>query len=226
MKDRRAVTLDRLREAFSSGEWGPPSGECPGPAVLWASAAGELDPAADEAVLRHLAHCSQCASIWRLAREMAAPEEAGGSQVVPLDAGRRPPVWRRPGVLAAAATLLVAVGLGTGVLMERRHAASPPVYRKQPAASEIVASPAAAVLPRSRCRLRWSGVPDGSRFDLTVTGGELGVLAVARGLTAAEYLVPPDRIPEGTREILWRVTAHLPDGGTLRSRTFTSRIRD
>ena len=226
MKIRGAAEMDRLREAFSRGDMDAPSGECPDPGVLWASAAGELDPAANEAVLLHLARCGPCSSIWRLAREMARPEEAGGSQVAPLDEGRRPPIWRRPGVLAAAATLLVAVGLGTGVLMERRHATSPPVYRRQPSPSGIVASPGTGVLPRSRCLLRWSGAPAGSRFDLTVTGKELGVLAMVRGLTAAEYLLPQDRIPEGTHEILWRVTAHLPHGGILRSKTFTSRIED
>ncbi len=224
MNEREQDELTRLREAFSSVSWEPPSGDCPDSETLWASAAGELDTAANEAVLLHVARCGQCSAGWRLAREMISPGETVEERVVPLEKSRRSRIWRRPTFLAAAATLLIGLGLGTGLLIQHRKVAPQPVYRQQQPAFKIVAPPATEHLSRSGCRLRWNAGRAGTRYDLTVTGDDLGVLAVVKGLTAPEYLVPAEQIPESTREILWRVTAHLPGGDTVRSGTFRSRI--
>ncbi len=224
MNEREHAELARLREAFASGPWEVSTEGCPDPETLWASAAGELDTAENEAVLLHLARCRLCAAGWRLAREMISPGETGEERVVSLEKGRRPRIWRRPALLAAAATLLIGLGLGTSMLIQHRQAAPQPVYRRQQAALKIVASPVTQHLPRSGCRLRWNAGPPGTRYDLTVTGNDLGVLAVVKGLTAPQYLVPAEKIPTSTGEILWRVTVHLPGGDTLRSGTFRSRI--
>jgi len=224
MNEREHVELVRLREAFSSGPWDVSTEGCPDSGTLWASAAGELDAAENEGVLLHLARCRQCATGWQLAREMISPGETGGERVLSLEKGRRSRIWRRPTLLAAAATVLIGLGLGTGLLLQNRRVAPQPVYRQQQPTFEIVASPETQHLAPSGCRLRWNAGPAGIRYDLTVTTDDLGVLAVVKGLTAPEYLVPAEEIPKSTREILWRVTAHLPGGDTLRSGTFRSRI--
>jgi hypothetical protein len=51
-------------------------------------------------------------------------------------------------------------------------------------------------------------------------------VADARGLSAPEYLVPPERLaslPAGTK-LLWRVEAVAPGGARLVSGTFVSRL--
>ncbi|NOZ94319.1 MAG: zf-HC2 domain-containing protein [Acidobacteria bacterium] len=226
MTRREPGDLARLRDAFSAEAWAPPGTGCPDAEELWASAAGELDPQADQKILLHLAECAQCSGAWRLAREIVSPGETAEERVVRLEKGRRSRTWRRPAYLAAAATLLIGLGLGTGLLINRRGPASQPVYRQQRASVNIVASPQTQRLPRSACRLRWSAGPAGSRYDLTVTTKDLDILAVVRGLTEPEHLLPPEKIPRSTREILWRVTVHLPGGGSVSSKTFSSRIVD
>ena len=215
--------LDRLQDAFSSEKWGEPGADCPDEETLWASAAGELPPEEDHAVVLHLAGCPRCAPIWRLAREMIVPGEE--MTVVPLDAGRGTRPWQRPALLAAAAVVILGIGLGS-ILLHRGAPPSPPVYRQQTEKTRIVASPDTRQLPRTACRLRWSAGPEGTHYDLTVCGKDLSIVTVVKGLKRPEYVLPPERIPEPAGEILWRVTAHLPDGHTVTSRTFTSRIAE
>jgi len=223
-ESRQGDELDRLRKAFSGQEWTARDGECPNTEKLWASAMGELDPAGEEAVILHLARCAPCASSWRLAREMIAPiEDAPASHETVVRRGRA--WWRGPGALAAAAALLIGMGLGT-LLFRRGEHASRPVYREQAQTTRIVALPATRAVSRAACRLQWKGGPEGSRYDLTVTGENLESICIVKALTAPEYTVPADHIPPATHEILWRVTAHLPAGEILRSGTFRSRLAE
>ena len=224
--NRRPEDLEtrHLEEAFSGGDWEPPGEECPGSGELWASAAGELEPEADRRIILHLADCGGCSSAWRLAREMMET----GERVPAAPTGRKRPAggWRSPAALAAAATVLIGLGLGTGLLLERREPMSPPVYRQQAVEAGLEAAPETGRMPRDTVVLRWYGAPGGSRYDLTVTDTDLNVLLTVRDLRTPEHRVEPEVIPPGTEEILWRVTARLPDGGTVASRTFVSRLVD
>ena len=214
--------LDQLRQAFTTETTTRGSEECPDTASLWNSAAGTLDPMADEAILLHVASCPSCTIAWKLARELLQEQgELGNAGPVSLDTRR--PVWRRPAFLAMAATLLLAVGLGSGLLL-RERATRPVVYRTQ--AQEIVLEPEASSLerPRDACELRWKGAPEGSRFDIIVTDPDVDVLYEARRLTESRCLVPAERLPSPGGSILWQVTAHLPRGGTVTSRTFETAI--
>jgi len=216
MTTDRTGDLARLRRAFT----GHPSGggeDCPDPALLWESAAGELDPAAETPILLHIAGCPDCATAWELAREMA--EDAGRTGTVSPLARPGTPAWRRPGVLAAAATLLLAIGLG-GSLLIHRPAPGPDVYREQAGGTVLRADPVCRRLPRAACRLRWTGAPKGTRYDVVVTDENLDVLCEARRLPDPEFLVPENTLPPAGSTILWRVTAHLPGGGTAASPTF------
>jgi len=47
MNEQQHDDLARLRDAFFSEDWEDSTEDCPDSEELWASAAGELDPAAD-----------------------------------------------------------------------------------------------------------------------------------------------------------------------------------
>lgn len=212
----------RLRRALAAEELARSTDGCPETEELWASAAGELDADADEAIILHLARCTECSSIWRLAREMLLTDHVSESSVVPIGDRRPPRTWRRVLIAAAAAAILVGVGLSTGLLV--RNKPSPPVFREQHGDQTLVAAPETRLLPRAACRLHWTGGPEGSRYDLTVSDGNFEILATVKGLTQPSYTLPQQEIPETAVELFWRVTARLPDGRTLSSETFTTRI--
>ncbi len=225
MNDAQRGDPTRLRQALLAEDPQPASGGCPDTDDLWASAAGELDPAADEGIILHLARCSECSSIWRLAREMLPADHPSKSSVTPIGDRNRLRRWQRVLLPAAAAAALIGVGLTTGVLL-RNDPSSPPVYREQQGADGIAASPETSSLPRTACRLRWSAGPEGARYDLTVTDDRLEILDTVKRLTRPEYTLAPEAIPASTQELFWRVTAHLPDGRTMASPTFTTTIED
>lgn len=217
--------LTRLREALSDDDSGCESGGCPSKEELWESAAGELGPRINEAIVLHLGRCSECSLTWQLAREMLLPDEASSSPVVPSGSRRRLRTWRKVLVPAIAATMLIGVGLSAGWFV-RKDAPSPPIFRQQQEAGTIQASSGTQQLPRTACRLEWSAGPDGTRYDLTATDDRLEILSMVKGLKRPEYDLPSETIPTSTTEVFWRVTAHLPDGRTFSSEAFTTRIDD
>jgi hypothetical protein len=224
----KAVTdegLARLRKALSEEELRCAPGGCPSKEALWESAAGELDSQENEAIVLHLARCSECSSIWRLARELLPAAQISTSTVVSLQ--NRKPSHARPGLLvpAIAATMLIGVGLGAGWILTR-NPPSPPVFRQQQDVDTILAAPETHLLPRAACRLEWSAGPEGALYDLVATDERLEILASVKGLRRPEYTVPRETIPPSARNLYWRVTTHLPDGRVVSSRTFTSRIAD
>ncbi len=217
--------LAHLRAAFSEDEPGCPPGGCPSEQELWASAAGELDPPADETIILHLAQCGDCSMIWRLAREMLRPDRSSSSSVIPPADRRRSQIWRKILLPAVAATVLIGVGLSAAWL-QKRGASSPPVFRQQQNFDAILRAPETDRLPRAACRLEWSAGPDGARYDFIATDERLEILSSVKGLERPVFTLPEETIPASTREVFWRVTAHLPDGRILSSETFTTRIAD
>jgi len=222
MKDPRRIDPTPMRAALLAEDLQPAPGSCPDDEAIWASAAGELDAAADKAIVLHLARCSECSSIWRLAREMLLADQGAGSSVVSIADRPRRRMWRRVLLPAAAAAVLIGVGLSTGLFL--RNDPSPPVFREQSGEEKISAAPETRSLPRTACLLRWSAGPDGTIYDLTVTDGELDLVGTFKELKRPQFTVPPAAIPPSTEELLWRVTAHLPDGRSVSSETFSSTI--
>lgn len=215
--------VTRLREALAVEEPSCAPGGCPDKDQLWQSAAGELDPLENETIILHLARCSECSLIWRLARELLSSDTSGGS-VVPLPNRKRPKMWRSFLLPAAAAAMLIGVGLGAAWVF-RTGSSAPPVFREQQT-DAILPSPGTHLLPRAACRLEWSAGPEGTRYDLIATDESLEIVSTVKGLTKPEYTVPQETIPASTPDLFWRVTAHLPDGRTVSSDTFTTRIDD
>ncbi|HLE85309.1 MAG TPA: zf-HC2 domain-containing protein [Thermoanaerobaculia bacterium] len=216
-----------LRNAFQARTGGPPPGTaCPEPGRIYDAARGALPPGETREVVEHLAVCPDCAEAWRLA---AAFEEEAAAGTEPVSSRARSPRYLRP-VAAAAALVLAALaaGLWWTVVTVPEEA---PVYRAGAELEIRSLLPEGEPLPRDAAVLRWAlggdGSPEGTTYDLLVSGEDLQPLAEADELEEPSYRVPPaalEALPSGA-EILWRVEAHLPDGRTARSPTFTNRIK-
>ncbi len=219
---------ERLRRGFAADRDAPRPEECPPPERLWRAARGEDGLGGVREVVEHLAACGECAEAWRLARaldEEAAGEEGGSEPVAP--AARRPTLRFAPWAAAAAAVFaLVAAGLWW-TARPAGPGAEPPVYRQGAEVAIQSRVPEGEALSRSHAELAWSGAPDGSTYDLSVSTEDLRSLEQAEDLEEPRYTVPEkafDGVAAGAK-VLWRVEAHLPDGRTVASPTFVTAIR-
>ena len=211
----------RLRESIAGmAELADGGADCPEAERLVLSGRGELDPTDDEGVLLHIAECTACAAAWRIAREVG-PQRAPAVH----PAARRPPLqrtWVR--VVAAAAMLLVVSSAGVYFFGPDREVST--VYREQE--DELLRSLQAEDerLPRERFVLRWSAGPEGTVYDVVITSERMEPLSRGLGLDRPEFQVPGETLAEiepGSR-LLWQVTAYLPDGRRIESKTFFVRI--
>lgn len=211
----------RLKSAIASlDEVQGTEGDCPGAERIWESATGQLPPTDDKTVVSHLGECGSCSAEWRIARELVR-EEAPAVSPAP-SAG---PAWRAWVPMVAAASILVAA-VSVGVLWFREPPGERPVYRTQQGDWLRAVPPAGGALSRDSCVLRWTAGPEGTAYALLVTDDDLQPLARAAWLERPEYTVTAGdlvSVPAGG-SILWRVTAHLPDGRRVVSRTFTTQL--
>jgi hypothetical protein len=213
-------TDEALRRGFAALTGTAGRGEaCPTSERVWDSAADRLGPEENREVVLHLAECGACATSWRLAREMELAEAvAPGARTTPSGLRRWLP-------LAAAAAAVVVLG-GLALLRLPERAGPAPAFREQEESWLASELPDEALLPRGAALLRWSAGPEGTRYDLRVTTEDLEPLARAMRIEANEFLVPAGKL-EGLAEgasLLWRVTAHLPDGRQVHSRSFVTRL--
>ena len=216
--------LERLRAAWASL---PPSERTPGcapPEEIWAAAQGDYAGERARTLLEHAIGCADCATLWRLARELsAAPGAAGASERSDAAPAQLFP-FRRPlavgaGLLAAAAVLFVLV---PRLSPPRR----PPAELRGTGGAELRMAPGSESVFRNRAILRWTGAPPGSRYAITVSTSDLTVLFRASGFTATEVEVPTSAfaaLPTGS-QVLWRIEAILPDGSRLSSPAFLTRV--
>jgi hypothetical protein len=194
--------------------------DCPGAARIWESATGQLPPSDDKAVVSHLGDCGSCSAAWRIAHELVRDESPVAS--VAPSTGL---AWRTWVPIVAAASVVIAV-VSVVVLWFGEPVGEPPVYRTQQGEWLEAMVPPGRVLSRDSCVLRWAAGPEGTAYDLLVTGDDLQPLARAVWLERPEYAVTAGdlaSVPAGG-SILWRVTAHLPDGRRVVSRTFTTQL--
>lgn len=213
-----------LREAFAARPAESQGAACPTPDALLAAFTGAAPREARRAVVAHLASCAACAEDWRLAHALlpgGAGEAAQGEAPEPAPVVHGP--WLRPALLAMAAALCAALGIG---LWPRWTAREAPGYRDGGghALRALVADD--APLPRDAFRLRWAFAEAGARYAVTLSDAALEPLAEARDLEPAEFVVPEDALralPDGA-PLLWQVEARLPDGRQVRSSTFRVRI--
>jgi hypothetical protein len=212
----------RLRDAFAAGAEVSGSGAaCPSPDELWESAAGRAGRRRQEAIVIHLGECSACAASWRLAQELQRDE--GGTRVLPGASSWFRRNWAQ--VSAVAAMLVVAAGLALHLATVQRQAA--PQMRGEEGDWIQPLVPEGAALSREDYLLRWTPGPDGTIYDVRVTTEDLQPLSRVRGLQTPQLLISPTslvRVPPGGR-VVWQVTAHLPDGKKVDSRSFVTGVR-
>ncbi|HUF78081.1 MAG TPA: hypothetical protein VMR44_04095, partial [Thermoanaerobaculia bacterium] len=183
-----------LREAFQARTGGPPPGTaCPEPGRIYDATRGVLPSGATREVVEHLAVCPDCAEAWRLA---AAFEEEAAAGEEPVSVRTRSPWYLRP--VAAAATLVLAAlaaGLWWSVVTVPEE---PPVYR---AGGDIEIQSLlleGEPLAREAAVLIWrlgdDGAPEGTTYDLLVSGEDLQPLAEADELEEPSYRLPPEAL--------------------------------
>jgi hypothetical protein len=160
-----------------------------------------------------------CADGWReLVEEkipMGTPHRTRGPTI--LSFGR----W-----VAAAAILIVAVGLGVQYMGPDVEIEAEPAYRAQENAWLLLEGEDGEVLTRENFVLRWSDGPAGSTYDIRVMTEDLDMVAEARMLEFSEFQVPLEALqalPDDAR-IFWQVTAHSPDGRRIDSDSFLALI--
>lgn len=212
----------RLRQAFAAvAEVAGAGSACPSTDALWESAAGRSGPREREAVILHLAECTACAAAWRLARDLCGAEP--GARILP----GRPRWFRENRVQVAAIAAVLVFGAALAVQFWTTQRPSSPAFRGQEGDWIHPLVPEAETLPRASCLLRWTPGPTGTVYDVRVTTEDLVSIARSRGSDRAEFLVPPGSLtglPAAAR-IVWQVTAHLPDGRKVDSRSFVAQLR-
>ncbi len=218
---------ERLRRGFAADRHAPRPEECPPPEQIGRAARGELAPREVRDVVEHLAACGECAEAWRLARafEEEAAGEEGGTEPATPPASRWPARAFAPWAAAAAAVLAL---VATGLWWSERPAGptQAPVYRQGAEVTIHSQVPEDKPLPRDHAELAWSGAPEGSTYDLSLSTEDLRTLDQAEDLEEPRYTVPAkafDGLASGAK-VLWRVEAHLPDGRTVASPTFVTAI--
>ena len=211
----------RLRESIAGmAELVGNGDDCPEAERLVLSGRGELDPTDDEPVILHISACTACAAAWRIAREI------GPSRAPSVHPAARRPGFRRTWVrVAAAAAMLVVVSTAGWYFLAPDRGDS--VIYRQPE-DELIRSLVEEdrPLPRDRFELVWSAGPEGTAYDVLVASERMEPLFRGLGLDRSELEVPEENLGavESGSRVLWQVTAYLPDGRRIESKTFFVRV--
>jgi len=221
---------ERMREAFGSGPRTSvaSSGSCPDDSTVWAAARGELPGEQTRKLIDHSLHCARCADSWAAAAAMlgALGETSAGTGDPPARAGARRPSRTITflGLAAAAALAFVLLPLA---LREDAPVGPPDEYREPPSSTRIRSEiDESAPMPRDAFVLRWSGMPEGSRYVVEVATEDLTVIHRATELDRPEYVVPAAAligVPSGAT-VLWRIEAVVPGGGRVESPVFRGTV--
>lgn len=219
--------IETLQEAFSSRSPHPPTQDCPEPQRLWAAVRGELAAEERRSLVRHTATCAACAEDWRvswaLLREerQAEAESCGEPTSPPNRVVSGPARWfgdrfsdrfaEQLPVVAAAAMVLVAVGLG--VVLNQ----SPETEFRGEGISQVNPSVVPESQPRGDFVLAWPEVAEGATYTVEILSPERDVLDMPRGLTEPRFRLGPDLLEgiEAGGEIQWIVTVYGPAGQEL-----------
>lgn len=195
-----------------------PRDDCPPPESIWQAVRLELPVDERGAIIDHVADCAACAEAWQLASELGGDQRSAARASQRLAAVLQSRLYLP---LAAALVLLV----GGIAYLGRQHPTSIP---RTPVAGVLdTGIPEGSVFPRNDFRLRWTAGPAGSRYDVVVTTTGLVQIDARRDLQIPEYRIPEERLTTVASDtpLLVRVTAHLPDGTTLSSKSIGVTVR-
>jgi hypothetical protein len=211
---RLRESIASVADVFGNGD------DCPEAERLVLSGRGELSPTDDEGVLLHLADCTACGAAWRIAREI------GPRRAPSVHPAARRQLIRHTWVRAAAVAAMLLVAMSAGWYFLAPDPETPTVYREQEVDLVRSSLEEDERLPRDRFVLRWSAGPEGTIYDVLVTSERMEPLSRGLGLDLSEFQVPEETLGglESGSRILWQVTAYLPDGRRIESKTFFVRI--
>lgn len=205
------------------------------PERIWRAAAGESSTEEVRALAREATTDPGVSLAWRLARELAAAEEAERAPVAaaPIDrslSARR--LWR-PWPVAAALAAAVLVVVGLRLLAPLGPA---PVWRDGDtigggggvggvgaSATLVPEGEDGALLPRGAFVLRWrepgTHRDPSTLYTVRITTADLGLVYEDSHLESPHATVPETALapwPAGTT-FYWQVEARSPDGGRISS---------
>lgn len=203
--------LEKLSRAWAARDQSSAHEQHPSAEELYEAAAGNLGRERRLEIIDHVAKCAECTQAWRISLEVGARE----AQV---------PVTQRPWRFALAASVILAVGLVTYLII--------PVDRGTPQYREVAdplapVSAIGSVLPRDRFVLRWSAGPPGTTYVVRLSTADLASLLVQSDIAATELIVPSSALAsvKAGEELLWQVEAKLPDGRRVASQTYVVRVQ-
>ena len=211
---------EELRKAFQS--LGDTSREELSSADLdqvWRAVSEDLPAVERRALVERMATDPALAEAWRVAQELY--REAPRPIRAATSARLRILSW----MPAAAAVLLVAIGVG--VIVQLSRPTVPDTFRDSQTYVVESLVPSDTTLARNAFRLRWTPGPEGSRYHVRVTTEDLKVLTTVSDLTAPELEVSGDllsAVAPGSL-VFWQVDVMLPEGRTVSSPTFAVRVQ-
>ncbi len=205
--------------------------------MVWDAVSGTASPSDLVAVLERVRREPAVAEAWRVAcsvRSELVVEEASEKRA-PSDSS---PVKLPSNVVRGPAHWWQGpAGMGVGIVMA--VAASMVMY-VVPVSQERVDTVMradvvqienkllyAGLVERENAVLRWTALPKGTVYTVTVTTDVLAPVDRAGALNEAEWVIPAatlSGLPDDT-VLLWRVEATLPDGSKHRSATFDVVLR-
>lgn len=204
--------------------------DCPTSEAIWDTATGVSSVKARRKIVEHTVTCSECAQSWRMARELgeAAQQNAyGEGKVVTFRPKAARAAWG--GVLAAAAVLVMAFGIGLFKPWQADTSVQPAIPVMRGAESlQLKSHIEGEQLSRTGVQLRWTIEPqiEGASYQVRVTGEDLfKVVFQAENLKHPSVVIPGEMLqslPSGSH-LLWQVTITTPDG-TTKSASFVNPI--
>ena len=192
--------------------------ECPTPESLAAAVRGEWTGSDAERlhVLDHAMRCAACRPEAALLHALGAPPRRGVAM--------RDRVWpvNRRATLAAAATVLVAVGLYGANRGQRATRADDLTRGTVDGDLALVAPASAAAGTSDSIAFVWRSVAGAFRYTLEVDAADGSVLYTATTVDTA-LVAPLGGVPRG--EHRWSVRARLDDGSERHSESRPLRLR-
>ena len=209
---------DELRNAYApalrtpSGGRGP---DCPEPEALLAAVQGAGHEAERLRILDHALGCAYCR------RELALLHAVSNAAPQARSVAVRSFAWRRFLPLAAAASLLLAVGVFS--VNQWRDTAGDATIRAIDAGQPALLGPAAeAAVPRGALTFVWRPVDGAFRYTLEIDAAD-GTLLFSAATSDTVLTARLDRIAPGRHH--WLVRARMNDGSELRSETRVLELR-
>lgn len=186
-----------LRAAYRDGTRRARQIDCPDSEMLPRAAAGELPPAELDALVSHLASCSDCSEELQLARPLLVKGAAPGG-------ARR--TWHL--VLPLAAAVLLAAGVAILTRSPSRPG-GPSAVRGAESSGERTVPPNGARLPEPPAGLEWTNAPPAESFEIVVFDA-----ASTEVWRSTPSVAPKAVLPAGFRSSLrpgapyyWRILA-------------------